>query len=109
MAACTLRRNDAGVRARGLHQLLGDEEVAHCDGHHDNGDIGDQNADPWQIVAQLAVSAQFAVLHLPYLYPVLQLERRSTDPVPQTGAGHGSVSYLILNLNQGLTFAWEAV
>jgi hypothetical protein len=38
-------RNDLSERADGLQQLLGDEQVAHRDGYHDNGDVGNQNAD----------------------------------------------------------------
>jgi hypothetical protein len=48
----------------GLEQLLGDEQVAHRDGDDGDREVGDEDAYAWEIVAQLAVSAELAVFHL---------------------------------------------
>jgi hypothetical protein len=59
-----------------LQQFLCDEEIADSQGDDGDGDVRDEDADSWKIVAQLAVSAQLAIFHLQHLLILVRMRSR---------------------------------
>jgi hypothetical protein len=60
------------LRGDESQQLLGDEQVTQGDRQNGNGKVGDQDADPGQVVTDLAVFTELAVFHRRYLVIVVK-------------------------------------
>ena len=73
----------------GLHQLLGDEQIDHGDGHDGDGHVGNEDANAREIVAELAESAQLAVFH--FTTPISEYRMNEGRVARLAGEAHRSL------------------